>query len=198
MLNFVRGCIVKSSEKICDQYGKNGNMFIANINAEKIGDTVERFIERQTQQLFFVLEVPLTEQEEKNLRKGRTDRFHKAVYYIDGLNISRAKALMSEYGELLIHDGLSSFGFGVRDNSAEIMCNKYNVLTIYAKTPADYGAFFVENKIPFTDNLITAWDTFNTENYGECRTITVNGKSVYDIIVELKDMGIYLAEIRED
>ena len=56
---------------------------------------------------------------------------HKNVYYIDGLTAEHSLVLLERYGELLINDGLCQFGFGLHNNTAELMSNKYNLLSLW-------------------------------------------------------------------
>ncbi|MDE5593350.1 MAG: hypothetical protein K2I75_05390 [Clostridiales bacterium] len=125
-----------------------------------------------------------------------TDPFHNDVYYIDGLSASQAIALLDEYGELLVQDGLSSFGFGAHDSSSEIMSSKYNVITIFAKSPEAYNNLFSKHDIPLVEKCVTAWDTFTPTAHGECMRIEVDGNDVFSLPNKLKSRGIYFFERR--
>ena len=103
-----------------------------------------------------------------------------------------------KYGELLINDGLCQFGFGSLDWSTEIMLEKYNQMTIWTNNMEQYRNFFDVHDIHETDSYVSAWDTFTSENMGECRSIKINGISVYDLPDVLKEYGIYFAATRED
>lgn len=150
----------------------------------------------QTSPVFFILELPTNARDELLIRKSETEPFHTDVYYIDGLNADKAVALLDKYGELLVHDGLSSFGFGAHDSSAEILSTKYNIVMLFTKLRKAYGDFFAEHDIPFVEKCVTAWDTFAETTPGECTRITVNNKDVFALPQELKSYGIYFAERR--
>lgn len=107
---------------------------------------------RKNHYCFFILELPSNENDEKNLRKKETDPMHKDIYYIDGLNSNEALLLLMRYGNLLINDGLSRFGFGAQDNTAEIMIGKYNVVTLWSNLIEKFDGFFETHNIKRTDN----------------------------------------------
>ena len=192
----IRGCNVKKCDQLCEQYEIEANGITANVNASKIERLLREFINMQTERLFFILEIPVNRQREDELRKSNTDPFHNEVYYIDGLSKEDALMLLSEYGELLIHDGVTKFGFGVHDSSAEIMCCKYNVIKIWAKEPKKFVQLFSKMDIPFAEHCKTAWETFDENNPGDSWSISINNMKVYDLIGSLKNLGLYLAEIR--
>ncbi len=197
MLEMVKGCVTPAPELLCEQYETDGGTMTANVNAGKIESVFRDFINMQDERVFFILEIPTNEKIEKTLRKDNASPFHKDVYYIDGLEPRHAGVIMSRYGELLINDGMSSFGFGVHDGSAEIMLYQYNVVTLMSRTEGKYDGFFERHGIPPAEKCITAWDTFDYDNPGVCSTVNVNGVSVYDLPELLKDGGIYFAERRE-
>lgn len=198
MLELIDGCNVPKAELLEETYEIGEYGFIANVNASKIKRLFEDFIGMQTEHLFFILELPVNEMDEQRLCKNNTSSFHNDVYYIDGLDKETALVLFEKYHELLIHDGLSKFGFGVHDNSAELMAEKYNTITLWTKSVNKYIDFFEKQDIPQVKKCVMAWDTFTTEMPGESWRVEMNGKTVFDLPNELKDWGFYLAEQRED
>lgn len=183
--------------RTCEQYEIKENYITANVNAGKIEEVFRHFITMQNEPLFFILEIPLNETKENKLRSSDNSPLHMEDYYIDDLDSERSQALLAKYSYLLINDGISRFGFGVHDSSAELMLDKYNVM-ILQYSVGGYEDFFGAHNIPQTDKLITAWDTFSYESAGVSEQIKVNGKTVYDLPDELKELGIYRAEIREE
>lgn len=198
MLNMIKGCKIYGANQLREQYEINDFTMMANVNADKIEEVLRHFIILQNSLLFFILELPSNQSDEKRLRKSDSDPMHKDIYYIDGLNKDEALTLIIRYGHLLINDGLSNFGFGSQDNTAEIMVRKYNVVTLWTNTMENYDGFFEDHNINKTSKLVTAWDIFNNDTPGECFCYEVDGKSVYSLCDELKDWGIYLAEQREE
>lgn len=198
MLELVKGCKVPKNRLLFEQYEVCGSMLTANVNACKIQEVVEHFITMQRELVFFILELPSNENDEKLLRKNDSDPFHKDIYYIDGLEKDQALVLLIRYGELLINDGLSRFGFGVQDGTAELMVEKYNIVTLWTRTMKPYADFFDIHQIPLADHCFTAWETFTKDSPGVSERIEINGKTVFDLPEELKDWGIYFAERREE
>lgn len=92
--------------------------------------------------LFFILELPVSSDREKPVAPGIVEELHKDVYYIDGCTREEALVLMERYGELLINDGISKFGFGCHESQDEIMLDKYNVVTIYSQQLSEYDRYF--------------------------------------------------------
>ncbi len=195
MLKMIKGCKIKTANILHQQYMKHSDFLTANVDADNIEDVLRHFILEQHGPIFFILELPCSVDEEKEIGSGG---LHKNVYYIDGLDSDRASLLLLSVGDLLINDGLCVFGFGSHFGGDEIMAGKYNVVTIYSKAPEKYTGFFERHEISQTENLITAWDTFTHENPGVSEKYEINGKDVYAIVDDLKDWGIYLAEQREE
>lgn len=198
MLEMKKGCKVARNDVLCEQYQICENSIISNVNASKIEEVFQHFIAIQQERLFFILELPAGENDEIKLRKDNTAPMHKDIYYIDGLTSEQALVLLMRYGELLINDGLCQFGFGVHDNSAELMSNKYNVLELWTNNIGNYRDFFDAHDILQTEKIVTAWDTFSEETPGQCSRVEINGLNIFDLPRELADWGIYFAEQREE
>lgn len=198
MLKFRKGCTVPFPEKIHEEYEINDNCIIANIDADKIEDLLLDFIKLHNEPLFFILEIPSKLEDENIVKPCWVEGLHKDVYYIDGCTQEQALVIVEKIGDLLINDGLSSFGFGCHFSHDEIMVGKYNIITIYSKNTNSYNVLLEKNELKRVNNLVTAWDTFTHDTPGEAKRIETNGKNVFDIPEMFADWGIYLAEQRED
>lgn len=205
MLEMIQGCSVPFPEKLSEGYelhqGDGGavkNYFIANVNASKTETLFRDFITAHNEPLFFILEIPCNINEETPNEEGVYEHYYKNVYYIDGLSREEAAAILEQKGSLLIHDGLSCFGFGGHESQDEIMQGKYGIITAFTQKPEVFRSFFEEHDIPQAEHLITAWDTFSADNPGMSRTYAENGGNIYDLPAYFKDWGIYLAERRVD
>ena len=113
MLQMTKGCYVPLADKLCEQYSEKDGCFTANINGDKIEKLMREYISMQKDKVFFILELPANEADEKKLRQNSSDPMHKDVYYMDFLTAKEANELLDCYGDLLINDGLSCCGFGV-------------------------------------------------------------------------------------
>ena len=171
---------------------------MANVHAEKILEVFQRFIAIHDEPLFFILELPVCIDREKVIAKNIIKESHKDVYYIDGCSREECLALLIRYGDLLINDGLSQFGFGGHKSHDEIMLDSYNVVTIYSKELSKFNDFFEPHNIQFVEELVTAWKTFSKTSPGISEIYESNGKTVYDLPEELAEWGIYLAETRTE
>lgn len=198
MLNMVKGCSVPFPEKLMESYEVRENRILANVNAEKIEEVLRHFITMNEEPQFFILELPVDKDAEKEIRLGVAETFHKDVYYIDGCTQEEALTVLLETGDLLINDGLCCFGFGCHKSGDEIMVYKYNIIVIYSKDLNRYNNFFETHEIQKVNSVVTAWDTFSKKQPGVSQVYFVNGKSVFDIPKKYKDWGIYLAERREE
>ncbi|WP_368387400.1 hypothetical protein [Streptococcus australis] len=199
MLNLVKGHQVSLVENLFESFTKlTEHHLMANVHAEKILEIFQHFIVIHDEPLFFILELPVSIDREKVIAKNIIKESHKDVYYIDGCSREECLALLIRYGDLLVNDGLSKFGFGGHKSHDEIMLDSYNVVTIYSKELSKFNDFFEPHNIQFVEELVTAWDTFSETSPGISEIYESNGKTVYDLPEELAEWGIYLAETRTE
>lgn len=196
-MNFLECYKVKNDNLIKEAYNVDGERIIINISKEKFDDLLYSFIELLVEPCFFILEVPLTLQEEKEKRKNAFDSFHYQVYYIDVLSKEKLKNIFNNYLILFKKNGLISFGIASHVSRDEIFFTKYNIAHIYSNKIQKYFEILSSLDIPQTNNLITAWDTFNQNNPGEA--VDLNGKEdniASFINYAIKTLGMYKGEIR--
>lgn len=197
MLKLTKGHTVSKPELLEEGYMLSSDVsIIANVDADKIKDVLQHFIVMHEEPMFFILEIPVTCDREEEIAPGVLRDTHKDVYYIDGCSREECLVLLERYGELLINDGISSFGFGCHESQDEIMVEHYNILTIYSQKLDKFEGFYEMHKIEKKENLITAWDTFTENTPGQSIRYEIDGKTVFDIPEALKDWNIYLAETR--
>lgn len=196
MLNMVKGCWIPDPSLLEEGYQRTETGFTANVNAEKIQSLVEQFISLQEDWVFLILEVPTNIQDEILNEAGECEVLYKDVFYLDGLQKGDAITTLRNFAELFIHDGMSQFGFGSHRGGNEIMIGKYNVASIYTKTPERYDGLFESHGIPEVSELKTAWNYFTQDTYGECWKVPYRGKDIYDAVEHLKKYGLYFAERR--
>ena len=199
MLNLVKGHQVSLVENLFESFTKlTEHHLMANVHAEKILEIFQHFIVIHDEPLFFILELPVSIDREKVIAKNIIKESHKDVYYIDGCSREECLALLIRYGDLLVNDGLSKFGFGGHKSHDEIMLDSYNVVTIYSKELSKFNDFFEAHNIQFVEELVTAWKTFSKTSPGISEIYESNGKTVCDLPEELAEWGIYLAETRTE
>lgn len=198
MLKLRKGCKVPFPEKLSDGYQYIDAGIIANVSADKIKSVLEHFIGIHDEPIFFILEIPSNLNDEVEVRSGVLEAMHRDVYYIDGCTPKEALTILNRVADLMINDGLCTFGFGGHQSQDEIMVGKYNVISIYTLNKELYDGFFEDHEINKVEHLLTAWDTFTPESPGESTRVDTDSKSIYDIPDMFKEWGIYLAEQREE
>lgn len=199
MLNLVKGHQVSLVENLFESFTKLTEYYLmANVHEEKILEIFQHFIAIHDEPLFFILELPVSIDREKEIAKNIINESHMDVYYIDNCSIEECLVLLIRYGDLLVNDGLSKFGFGGHKSHDEIMLDSYNVVTIYSKELSKFNDFFEPHNIQFVEELVTACETFSETSPGISEIYESNGKTVYDLPIELAEWGIYLAETRTE
>jgi len=199
MLNLVKGHQVSLVENLFESFTKLTEYYLmANVHEEKILEIFQHFIAIHDEPLFFILELPVSIDREKVIAMNIINELHKDVYYIDDCSIEECLVLLIRYGDLLVNDGLSKFGFGGHKSHDEIMLDSYNVVTIYSKELSKFNDFFEPHNIQFVEELVTASETFSETSPGISEIYESNGKTVYDLPEELAEWGIYLAETRTE
>ena len=200
MLEMKKCCKVPFPEKLFEGYEVRENAIYANVNASKAVEMMKHFIQLHKEPLFFILELPCKDEDGVTVEKTITNANDDYdVYFIDGLDCEQAQKYIDALGDLLVKDGMNTFGIGGHESHEEILFGKYNVMTIYTKNAELYFGFLDRFGIQKTDDLITAWDTFDPEHFGECKRYVSKetGKNIYDIPEMYKECGMYLYETRK-
>lgn len=209
MFQMIKGASIPDASSLKEEYIVSGKRLTANVSAEHILPVFEAFLRqmRENEPLYLFIEVPckLPEEQRLNDPSKMTDQsveeFHRDVYYLDGLYQEQMLMLLqSGVGELLIHDGLTQFGFGSLESQTELGKYKYNVLIGYAQNePIDrLCALFHSFDMPCSPAITTAWDLFSKNSPGESHRYAFNGKDIYDLVEEMKELGLYKAETRPE
>lgn len=205
MFNLIKGAKISENISLKEEYEINGNWIYANISAENIRRIINQFIEIENTELFCLfIEIPANMTDENVIRKTEdgycvTEKMHKDIYYLDDISAKDLNELLNVFEDILINDGLSSFGV-LSQKGNEIGKYKYNVMGAYSDdedlTPIIEAFYNV--KIPRTDKLVTAWDYFSQDNPGESELYKKDGKTIYDVVETLKEVGMYKYEQREE
>ncbi len=208
MFRLIKGASFSGVSALKEEYSVSGKELTANVSAEHIADIFDAFLRRMAEDepMYLFVELPCKldrEHQLNSLLSGENQfaaPFHRDVYYLDGRYRNQMLQLIkSEVGELLIHDGFTHFGFGSHASHAELGKYKYNVLTGFEPGSAVLlPEIFDSFGIPRVPSVVTAWDLFSDGNPGDSFRYEVDGKSVYDLVEQLKGLGLYLAETREE
>ena len=209
MFQLIKGAHIPDISGLREEYLITEKNLYANVSAENIAKVFESFLGkmREDEELFLFIEAPCREDAElrlNNIQAGeeRTlEKFHKDVFYLDGLTREDMLLLLkSKVGELLINDGFACFGFGSMDTHVELGKYKYNVLTGYPHGQSSdwFSSIFEDLGIPRVSEIVTAWQIISQDNPGECRKYESDGKDLFTLIEQLKELGLYKAETREE
>jgi hypothetical protein len=199
----VEGVRVPSTEGIHEAYSvsltdEGYHRFTINVSAQNIPRVYKRLSSEVCEPGFFLLEVGSPEDAEKELRKNDSDPFHKDVYYLDGITREMTEKIFSQYENLLVNDGMISFGFGSHEGRDEVYVGAYKVFRIYADEPDKYIAALAELGLPREEDVKTVWQTITRTTPGRRETLEGQDETIWDMIDDLKKRGLYFAERRED
>ncbi len=200
MLKMIPGARVPAPELLIPSYMLSDGYLTANVNAEDILPMINSFIDLHEGPFFLILEAPSSLQDESPDDKGNIEQFHKDVYYLDGMSAPFIHEILSIVGPVLVGDGLTQVGVGVHNDNAEIMTEKYNVVSIFLgpNSAEPYQDLMRRYSIPQLPTITTAWSTFSQSSPGESIAIELEGHTAEDAIETLKSVGLYFAERREE
>lgn len=200
MFKFAKGYSLKNMAGLEEGYTQYDeySTIEANVSVEKIKDVLQHFIAFHEEKMFLILSLPVSSDRENPSLEGTVTATHSDVYYLDGCSQVECLKILEDYGELLINDGMSHFGFGGHETGDEIIVDKYNIIGIHSMDLSLYEGFFEAHDIEKKEPLITAWELISQENPGQSERVDINGLSVYDLPERLKEWGMYYAETRED
>ncbi len=204
MFELIKGAKINRNIQLKEEYEIDGNWIYANVSAQKIRNVIEKFtvIEKGNRFCLFI-EIPANIADENVIgvdEEGfyQTEGKHVDVYYLDNIDDDYIKYVFDEFGEILINDGLSHFGV-LSQSGREIGKYKYNVIKAYTRDDLlPLIKVFNSFDIPETENLITAWDYFSQDNPGESQLYEKDGKTIYDVVETLEQVGMYKYEQREE
>lgn len=196
--NFAEGIEIENLDGIHQCFEVNGENIIANISFENQKTILTELCNSLTAPLFFFIEIPCDENTEKKLQKSGSDCFHKDIYYLDNCTTKVILAILKRYGDLLLNDGLVQFGFASHNDEDEICVGKYKIISIYSKNITKYSMVLEDFKIPKEKRIKTVWDNFSDDCPGVATTIEFNGETINDVVENLKEVGLYYSQTREE
>lgn len=198
MLKMIAGARIPTPERLVPSYMLSDGYLTANVNADDILPLINSFIDLHEGPFFLILETPTSLQDESHDDKGNIEQLHKDVYYLDGMSAPFIHEILSIVGPVLVGDGLTQVGVGVHNGNAEIMTEKYNVVSIFlgSSSAEPYQGLMRRYSIPQLPTITTAWSLFSPSSPGESVAIELEGHTAADAIDILKSIGLYFAEQR--
>ncbi len=193
----VKGVSVSNIKGIHEAFCKTERGFLVNVSAENILTFIFEFLEMQNDMMFFVLELPCTRDEESKLRKDDRAPFHKNIYYLDWLGVQAAKDLLIKYGDILINDGMSGFGFGTPHGETEIFVSPYKIINLFVSNPSDYLSIFKKMGIIQEDRIVTMRSRIDQDHPGTLTLYKKGLDDVYKVCEDLRVNGLYFGKTVE-
>lgn len=205
MFNLIKGAKINDDIHLKEEYQIFDHYVAANVSAENIMKVIAEFIKSESTELFCLfIEIPSNLKDESITAVTEDGRHqiitrHIDVYYLDNVSKDDLTEILNEFAEIFVNDGLSSFGV-LSQNGNEIGKYKYNVMQAYSRSGdlTSLARVFDNTGIHQTDNLVTAWNYFSKDNYGESEIYEKDGKTIYDAVNDLQQVGMYKAEQREE
>lgn len=198
-VELIKGHAVAKLNGLTEHYAQTSDKWLsASVSASRIQLVFEHFIKRQAkdEQFFLFIELPTSREIEDELDDG----FHWDIYYLSGLTQQEALAFLETTNfQILIHDAMSYVGFGTRFSQSELGLYAYNVMAAHAANGiGELEALFESLGIPKQETLKSARDYITKEHYGVASTYAIDGKICYDVVEELKELGLYFYERRSE
>lgn len=198
MFQCARGVTIPFPDRIKEEYEVFPEDLTFQPSFEKIRPMLLDFIEEAQAPFFLALHLPLSEQEEQKLRPDENAPFHQRICYLDGQTREQLLTILSRFGEILLHDGMTEFAVASHNTHEEFFVRRYKLIQLYSPQPNKWEPLMAKYGIKKTDKLVTVWDTFSKEHPGTCCRYEKDGLDVYAVYQELIRYGMYEAKIVEE
>lgn len=176
------GIRLSAPSKPCEFFEKTDDGFFVYPSADKMIKLLSSAADALDEPMFFFLELP---DEDEN---GMLDY---STYYLECTK-PVAKAIVKRYGELLINDGVSRFGFGSHKSGEEIYFEALQRVYICTSRCGKFSQMISSIGIDEGAGQ-TVFDLFDPEK-DDLSLIEIDGETVFDAAENLKSAGLYLAE----
>lgn len=175
-----QGVSASNADGLKSGYRSEGKSFKGLVSAELMAALAEGFIDMIDDPVFFLLELPAGEDYD--------------VYYLDNCTKEVAHAIMERYGELLVQDGVSRFGFGSNSSEEELYFMDYQEFMMYTPKTEAAKKLLEGLGIKQTDAPDSMWEHFTDDDPGTLSAVELEGETVFDIPEALEEAGMYKAE----
>ena len=190
MLQLKAGSYVYKNHLLNMEYTLTEDGISANIDAALIPEICLRFLDiNKNERLYFRLETADGIKKEADVSPNGADRKASVSFRVDFDSFEKASGVLFFFSDLLTKDGLCTFFFG-SDGGDIIECGKYNTVKISCRDNSKYVEVLKNLEIPYTEKLVTAYDTFSKQSPGFSRKVTHKGMMAEDIPEALKIYGL--------
>ncbi len=176
-----QGVSVNGADNLMSCYRTNENGISGLLSCDVMADCVTDFIKLIPEPVFFFIELPRENSEDYD------------TYYLDNCTKDVAHAIMKRYGDLLINDGVSRFGFGSHKTDEEIYFTDFQEFMIYSPQRNKLAELMANVGAEPSDTPCSIWDLLSEDNEGSLSVVETEGETVFDIPVNLKSEGMYKA-----
>ncbi len=197
MIKWIKGARVSDSSAIMEGFKEEKASIVSVLSVDNIMPIMKSFVNLYSNHnFFFFLEAPCTEEEER-LLNANNPGLHKNIYYLDNIWADTVLQLLELFEDILVNDGLSAFGIG--NHESEIGKYKYNTVIAFSNNIEYVRQLLMDNHIPEQKDLLLPRDIISEKNPGESRAyFDSEGRSIYNVIEALEEIGLYKAETREE
>lgn len=178
--------------------GRDHSFLRVNVSAERIADVFLDLAALVDTPGFFVIGIPASRPVEQELHDPARPALHRDFHYLDGIDGDRLRSVFERYRELLVEDGMVTFGFGSHSGLDEVHVARYKVFEILSTKPAKYVERLIELGYPRRERLRTVRHTFTPTTPGRLERISIDGRSAFDMVVELEREGLYFGTRRTE
>ena len=179
------GIDLPRTDGLKNAYEEHDSGFEAIISADVLADFLTRYTALIPEPVFFFLELP---------ESGSAESEDYRVYYLDNCTRAVIKALIKEYGSLLVGDGVCRFGFGGNESGDEIYVKLCKVMSIYCPDKKQFGRvkkLFEDFGMEKVDTLFTPWELAAESDPMICVRAEEDGISLFDLPEMLEQAGMY-------
>lgn len=144
--------------------------------------------------LFFFIEMPLSDDEEKEYNSNNS---HMRVYYLK-VTKEVARAIIKRYGEIILNDGIIRFGFGDKKTNDEVYFLHAQEVSIYSKNLTPYKKVLLDLSVTEEKEYVSLWDKVSENNPLDRFSVENEGETVYTVIENLLEVGLTEGEVIEE
>lgn len=182
---------------VVDSTGDESTRIFINVSADRLALIYRELTELVVTPGFFIVETASRRAVEQELRESDDDPFHVDVHYLDDVEPIDHRILFDRLADLLTSCGMVAFGFGSHEFLDEVTVDGFKVVMVQTIEPKKYVDCLRRLRFERRSPLRTAWDTLGEETPGDRSLVRIEGRTVYDVVEELGERGLYFARRRE-
>ena len=196
----IEGLIISGTEKVKSSYIRTSdNEINCVLSADKIKATIKKTV-KLIKKPYFFLEVPCTDAQEAELAKAGKSGLHMQLYNLE-VTHDVAYAILKRYGDLLINDGVTNFGFCSLETETEIYVKPFQSIMFYSENGiSSFEDILKQENIPECkkDQYVSLDSLISEDNPSDRVLVELNGETVFDMIENLKEVGLTLCDVIEE